>query len=75
MKLFCGNDPQTLGISDTHGTWDMMKFRTHVDTCETCRCGVGKVMGLMASSTSDRKSASSRANGAKGGRPRKPKAV
>ncbi len=71
MRLFCGSDPVTLGIADAGGSWDMVKFRTHVETCEICRCGVGKVMGMMAGRSSPRKAATSAENGRKGGRPRK----
>lgn len=82
MRLFCGSDPVALGIADAGGAWDMARFRSHVETCEICRCGVGKVMGMMAGRTSPAKAAASRENAGKPpkpgsaprGRPRKVKA-
>ena len=71
MRLFCGSDPQTLGIADAGGTWDMVLFRAHVDTCDVCKCGVGKIMGMIGGGRSPRKSATSAANGKLGGRPKK----
>lgn len=71
MKLFCGRDPQTLGIEDDEGVWDMSVFRAHIESCDICGCGVGKIMGMMASVSSTKKATSSRENGKKGGRPRK----
>jgi len=74
MRLFCGSDPVALGIADAEGAWDMTLFRSHVETCEICRCGVGKVMGMMSGRSSPAKAKSSAENGKLGGRPRKVKA-
>jgi len=85
FKLFCGADPTAIGITaDADGSWDMAKFRAHVEACPMCKCGAGKIMGMMAahfaassaaatlgSIKSDKKAASSRENGKKGGRPKK----
>jgi len=74
FKLFCGGNPRKLGIEDKDGSWDMAKFREHVDSCPICSCGVGKIMGMIASGTSPKKAAASRANAGKppkkGSRPR-----
>lgn len=83
LKLFCGADPTAIGITaDADGSWNMAKFRVHVEACPICTCGAGKIMGMMASRTSPKKAASSRANAGKPpkpgalsrGRPRKTKA-
>lgn len=74
MKLFCGRDPRTIGIEDDRGNWDMTKFRAHIESCPVCKCGAGKIMGLIGSVTSPKKAAASRANASRppkpGSRPR-----
>lgn len=72
LKLFCGADPTDIGISDAGGSWDMAAFTTHVESCPICKCGAGKIMGMIASRTSPKKAASSRANA---GKPPKPGAL
>lgn len=74
VNLFCGGTPRDLAIEAKDGSWDMAKFREHVDSCPICTFGVGKIMGMIASSTSPKKAAASRANAGKppkkGSRPR-----
>lgn len=62
MKLFCGTDPRDIGIESPNGSWNMAAFREHIDSCHVCKCGTGKIMGMMGSVSSPRKAASSRAN-------------
>lgn len=71
MKLFCGGSPRRLGIEASDGSWNMVRFREHVESCAQCKCGAGKIMGLIGSRLSPRESAASRENGKRGGRPRK----
>lgn len=68
MTLFCGSDPISIGI-DKGDHWDMAEFARHVETCPQCSCGASKIMGLLGSKKSLAKSAASRDNGKKGGRP------
>jgi len=78
-SLFCGRDPVALGIEDETGGWSLDALRAHIETCPICRCGTERLteamdMSLAAAvlgkSRSPQKTAASRANGAKGGRPR-----
>jgi hypothetical protein len=43
FRLFCGADPQVLGIADAEGNWDMAKFRIHIEECPVCSCGAEKM--------------------------------
>jgi len=37
FMLYCNNDPRVLGIEDEHGNWNMARFKSHIQTCETCQ--------------------------------------
>lgn len=46
-KLVCKQDPKKLGIE--HGnTWDMKKFKEHLDSCPECQEFAAQVADLMA---------------------------
>jgi hypothetical protein len=55
FRLFCGADPRRLGIEAADGSWDMAAFREHVESCPECKCGAGKIMGMIASGSSPRR--------------------
>lgn len=35
--LYCNKDPRDLGIEDSRGAWDMLKFKEHVQECPDCQ--------------------------------------
>jgi len=35
-KLICNSDPKKRGIENEDGSWDMTKFREHIQTCKKC---------------------------------------
>jgi hypothetical protein len=57
FRLFCGKSPRRLGIEAADGSRDMIAFREHVESCPQCKCGAGKIMGMIASGSSPKKAA------------------
>lgn len=37
FKLYCTEDPRSLGIEEATGHWDLVKFKDHVESCPACK--------------------------------------
>lgn len=48
FRLACGKNPKTLGIEDAGGSWDMVRFGDHVQSCATCSSFVGHISRYLA---------------------------